>query len=195
MDIQTSITDGIQTIAFDRPDKKNAITAAMYQTMADALTAADGDDAVRVILFKGHAQIFTAGNDLEDFLAHPPRDDNSPVVLFMQALAGLSKPVIAAVSGAAIGIGTTMLLHCDLVYAAENAKFAMPFTQLGLCPEFGSSLLLQRVAGYQRAAEKLLLGDMFVAREAMEMGLVSQVVGLDELLPLALRQAARLVAL
>lgn len=195
MDIQHEIDDGICTIAFNRPDKKNAITAAMYQALVEVLTAADTDSAVRVVLIKGHEQIFTAGNDLEDFLRNPPKDDHSPVVLFMQALAGMHKPVIAAVAGSAIGIGTTMLLHCDLVYAAEDARFAMPFTQLGLCPEFASSLLLQRLCGYHRAAEKLLLGDMFVADEARTMGLVNQVLPVAELLPFALRQAARIVAL
>lgn len=195
MDIQHQIADGICTITLNRPEKKNAITAAMYQAMVEALSAADSDNAVRVVVITGQPQIFTAGNDLENFMKNPPRDDQSSVVLFMQALSGMRKPVIAAVSGSAIGIGTTMLMHCDLVYAAADARFAMPFTQLGLCPEFASSLLLQRLAGYQRAAEKLLLGDMFVAEEARVMGLVNQVLPVEELLPFVFKQAARIVAL
>ena len=121
-------------------------------------TAAEADQAVRVILFAGLPNIFTAGNDLEDFLKQPPQGENSSVFQFMAALKDASKPVVAAVAGAAVGVGTTMLLHCDLVYAADNAKFSMPFSQLGLCPEFSSSLLLPRLVGYQRAAEKLVPG-------------------------------------
>jgi enoyl-CoA hydratase/carnithine racemase len=198
MDILASKSDGILTIEFNRPERKNAITSAMYQTMADALVDADGDAAVRAILITGKPEIFTAGNDLDDFLknAKPgtPVSERS-VFKFMLALSGCGKPVVAAVSGAAIGIGTTMLMHCDLVYAADNAKFSMPFVQLGLCPEFASSLLFTQLAGYPRAAEKLLLGEAFPAQEAFQMGLVSKVLPLDELRPYAARQAAKLVAL
>jgi enoyl-CoA hydratase/carnithine racemase len=199
MDILTSKTDGILTIEFNRPERKNAITGAMYQTMADALVDAEKDGAVRAILIVGKPEIFTAGNDLEDFLKNAPAggkpDLTRPVYQFMRALSGTSKPVVAAVAGAAIGIGTTMLMHCDLVYAADNAKFSLPFAQLGLCPEFASSLLLPQLAGYPRAAEKLLLGEPFSAKEAFEMGLVSKVLPIDELRPFAERQAAKLVAL
>ncbi|MBV8667535.1 MAG: enoyl-CoA hydratase [Burkholderiaceae bacterium] len=195
MDISTSKANGIFTIEFNRPDKKNAITAVMYQTMADALKQADADAEVRVILMCGKPEIFTAGNDLEDFLKNPPSGLNSPVFQFMTALSGVSKPVVAAVAGAAVGIGTTLLLHCDLVYAADNAKFSMPFTQLGLCPEFASSLLLPQLAGYQRAAEKLLLGEAFLVEEAREMGLVNKVLPVAEVLAYAQAQAAKLVAL
>lgn len=200
MDILCSKADGILTIQFNRPERKNAITAAMYQTMADALQEADHDTAVRAILITGHAEIFTAGNDLEDFLKNPPPQDvasfaERSVFQFMQALSQVGKPVVAAVSGAAVGIGTTLLLHCDLVYAADNAKFSLPFAQLGLCPEFASSLLLTQLAGYPRAAEKLMLGEAFPAQEALEMGLVAKVRPLAELLPFATRQAAKLVAL
>lgn len=199
MDILTSKTDGILTIEFNRPERKNAITGAMYQTMADALVDAEQDAAVRAILIIGKAEIFTAGNDLEDFLKNAPAggapDVSRPVYQFMRALSGSTKPVVAAVAGAAIGIGTTMLMHCDLVYAADNAKFSMPFVQLGLCPEFASSLLFSTIAGYPRAAEKLLLGEAFMAQEAQQMGLVSKVLPLDELIPFATRQAAKLVAL
>ncbi|MDB5753775.1 MAG: enoyl-CoA hydratase [Massilia sp.] len=199
MDILTSKTDGILTIEFNRPERKNAITGAMYQTMADALVDAEQDAAVRAILIIGKPEIFTAGNDLEDFLKNAPAggqpDLSRPVYQFMRALSGASKPVVAAVAGAAIGIGTTMLMHCDLVYAADNAKFSMPFVQLGLCPEFASSVLFPAIAGYPRAAEKLLLGEAFLAQEAYQMGLVSKVLPLDELIPFATRQAAKLVAL
>lgn len=194
MDISIEQANGICTIRFNRPEKKNAITGAMYQAMADALAAAEADSAVRVVVFAGHPGIFTAGNDLEDFLKQPPQGENSSVFRFMAALKGASKPVVAAVSGAAVGIGTTMLLHCDLVYASDNAKFSMPFSQLGLCPEFASSLLLQRVAGYQRAAEKLMLGEAFYAEEALEMGLVNRVLPPQEVNGYAQAQAAKLAA-
>ncbi len=200
MDILTNKADGILTIEFNRPERKNAITAVMYQAMADALIAADSDTDVRAILITGKPEIFTAGNDLEDFMKNSkPVEgvpaEQRPVFQFMRALSGSSKPVVAAVSGAAVGIGTTLLMHCDLVYAADNAKFSMPFAQLGLCPEFASSLLLPQLAGYPRAAEKLLLGEAFLAQEALDMGLVSKVLPAAELLAFAQKQAAKLVAL
>ena len=200
MDIVTSKADGILTIEFNRPERKNAITGAMYQAMADALVDAENDSAVRAILITGKPEIFTAGNDLDDFMKNSApvpgaSPEDRPVYQFMRALSGGTKPVVAAVSGAAVGIGTTLLMHCDLVYAADNAKFSMPFSQLGLCPEFASSMLLPQLAGYPRAAEKLLLGEAFLAQEALDMGLVSKVLPLDELLPFAQRQAAKLVAL
>jgi enoyl-CoA hydratase/carnithine racemase len=193
--IRFEIDGAIATIAFNRPQKKNAITAAMYQAAADALKEADGHDAVRVIVITGDGNCFTAGNDLEDFLQSPPQGDDSPVTQFMNALRTTAKPVIAAVPGLAIGIGTTLLLHCELVYAADNAKFAMPFSQLGLCPEFASSVLLPRVAGYQRAAEKLLLGEAFDAHEAEKMGIVNCVLPADDLMTFVHAQAAKLTAL
>ncbi len=195
MTIRIDIRDRIATLAFSRPEKKNAITAAMYQQAADALRDADSSDAVRVIIITGDGGCFTAGNDLEDFLRRPPQGDGSPVADFMNLLHTASKPVVAAVPGLAIGIGTTLLMHCDLVYAAEGAKFAMPFSQLGLCPEFASSVLLPRIAGYQRAAEKLLLGESFDAAEAEKMGLVNRVLPAEELVPFVQAQAAKLAAL
>jgi enoyl-CoA hydratase/carnithine racemase len=200
MDILTTKADGILTIAFNRPERKNAITGVMYQAMADALIAADTDVEVRAILITGRPEIFTAGNDLEDFMKNSaPVEgvpaESRPVFQFMRALSGCTKPVVAAVSGAAVGIGTTLLMHCDLVYAADNAKFSMPFAQLGLCPEFASSLLLPQLAGYPRAAEKLLLGEAFLAQEAFDMGLVSKVLPLADLMTFAQGQAAKLVAL
>ncbi|WP_420473048.1 enoyl-CoA hydratase [Noviherbaspirillum sp. ST9] len=196
MDILTSKANGILTIEFNRPEKKNAITSAMYQAMADALKDAEGDVAVRAIVIQGKPEVFTAGNDLEDFLKNSSTEvGDRPVAQFMRALSGATKPVIAAVAGNAVGIGTTMLMHCDLVYAAENAKFAMPFTQLGLCPEFASSMLFPAMVGYPRAAEKLLLGEAFGAEEAYDMGLISKVVPVAELAELAHAQAAKLAAL
>lgn len=195
MDILTRKANGILTIEFNRPDKKNAITTAMYQALADALDDGQGNDAVRAIVLTGKPEIFTAGNDLEDFLSNPPVSDAHPTIRFMRALRAADKPVLAAVAGAAIGIGTTLLLHCDMVYAADNARFSLPFSQLGLCPEFGSSLLLPRLAGHQRAAEKLLLGEPFTAQEAREMGLVNQVLPPEQLLPFVQAQAARLAML
>ncbi len=195
MDISIEQGMGICTIRFNRPDKKNAITAAMYQSMADGLQAAEADPTVRVIVLAGHPNIFTAGNDLEDFMKQPPSTGASPVFQFMAALKDASKPVVAAVAGAAVGVGTTMLLHCDLVYAADNARFSMPFSQLGLCPEFSSSLLLPRLVGYQRAAEKLMLGESFLADEAKAMGLVNRVLPADELEAFVQAQAAKLAAL
>ncbi|HEX7636288.1 MAG TPA: enoyl-CoA hydratase [Noviherbaspirillum sp.] len=196
MDILVNKAGGILTIELNRPEKKNAITSAMYQMMADAIRDAESDATVRAILITGKPEVFTAGNDLEDFLKNTAAAvDDMPVVQFMRALSTAAKPVVAAVAGNAVGIGTTLLLHCDLVYAAENAKFAMPFTQLGLCPEFASSLLLPQMAGYHRAAEKLMLGEAFSAEEAYEMGLVSRVLPSADLVPFAHGQAAKLAAL
>lgn len=196
MDILTNKANGILTIEFNRPEKKNAITAVMYQMMADALREAESDAAVRAILITGKPEVFTAGNDLDDFLKNESAEvGDRPVAQFMLALSAATKPIVAAVAGNAVGIGTTLLMHCDLVYAADNAKFAMPFTQLGLCPEFASSMLFPQMVGYQRAAEKLMLGEAFSADEAYEMGLVSRVLPVNDLLPFAHGQAAKLVAL
>ncbi len=193
--IRVEVDGAVATIAFNRPQKKNAITASMYQQAADAMKQADANEVVRVLLITGDGGAFTAGNDLEDFLRSPPQGDDSPVTQFMNTLRAMTKPVVAAVPGLAIGIGTTLLMHCDLVYASERAKFAMPFTQLGLCPEFASSVLLPRLAGYQRAAEKLLLGEPFDASEAERMGLVNRVLPAEELMPFVQTQLIKLAAL
>jgi len=195
MNILISKENGVLTITFNRPDKKNAITAAMYQTIADALKDAENDAEVRVILFTGKPEIFTAGNDIDDFLKNPPKSTKSPAYQFIQNLSHATKPLVAAVSGPAVGIGTTLLLHCDFVYAADNARFSLPFAKLGLCPEFASSLLLPQIAGYQRAAEKLMLGEAFSAQEACAMGFVNKVLPPAEVLAFAQAQAAKLVAL
>lgn len=195
MDVLITKEQATLTLQFNRPAKKNAITAAMYQSMADALKDADNDPSIRVILFVGSPQIFTAGNDLEDFAKHPPTTSDSPVHQFLWQISHANKPIIAAVEGAAVGIGTTMLLHCDLVYAAPSARFSMPFVQLGLCPEAASSLLLPQLMGYQRAAEKLLFGEAFSTDEAYRSGLVTAIVEAEELLAFARSQAVKLSGL
>lgn len=195
MNIKTAVIHGVQTIEIARPEKKNALTMAMYQDMSHALQAAAADAAVRAVVIAGQPGIFTSGNDLEDFLQAPPRGPESPVYQFMQALSDCPKPVVAAVTGAAIGIGTTMLLHCDLVYASDEARFALPFASIGLVPEFASSVLLPLRAGYVRAAEKLLLGDPFGAEDALEMRLVNAILPAGEVVAHARRMAERFNAL
>lgn len=192
----TIFRDGaVQIIEFNRPEKKNAITAAMYQAMADGLKEADADPAVRAVLLQGKPEIFTAGNDLEDFMKNPPQDGASPVFQFLTSISQAKKPIVAAVTGAAVGVGTTMLFHCDLVYAGDNARFSLPFATLGLCPEAASSYLLPLIAGYQRASEKLLMGEPFTAAEGREMGFVNQVLPAAEVAAFALARAQKLAAL
>ena len=195
MTIVTETAGAVARIQIARPQRKNAITADMYAALALALQAAEEDDSVRVILVHGQGDVFSAGNDLEDFLRAPPQDADAPVFRFMAALSGAAKPVVAAVNGAAVGIGTTMLLHCDLAYCADDSRFSLPFVNLGLCPEFASSLLLPLAAGYQRAAEKLLLGEPASAEEALAMGLVNRILPPAEVFPYAQRQCARLAQL
>jgi enoyl-CoA hydratase/carnithine racemase len=187
--------EGVMTIVFNRPDKKNAITSAMYQAMTDALAQAEDDASVRAILLRGSAGVFSAGNDLEDFMKAPPVSENAPVLQFLHRISAAQKPVVASVAGVAVGIGTTLLLHCDLVYAADTATFSLPFTQLALCPEAASSLLLPRFAGHQLAAEKLLLGEPFDAREAHRMGIVNRLLPAGEVDAFAFAQAAKLAGL
>jgi enoyl-CoA hydratase/carnithine racemase len=191
MTIKTETTEGVARIEIARPEKKNALTVAMYQQMADAIAAAHDDGAVRAIVIHGQPDIFTAGNDLEDFMKNPPTGMDAPVFQFMMALGMAEKPVVAAVNGAAVGIGTTMLAHCDLAYCADNAMFSMPFVSLGLCAEFGSSLLVPLAAGYHKAAEKLLLGEPLSAEEALEMKLVNRILPPNEVLDYAIKQARR----
>lgn len=192
--IATQRRGAVAEIAFDRPDKRNAITVAMYAALADAVEAAEADPAVRVLLFHGHGGAFTAGNDLADFVANPPDGSERPVFRFLRALTTTRKPLLAAVAGPAVGIGTTMLLHCDLVLADDTARFGLPFVNLGLVPEAASSLLLPRLAGHQRAAELFLLGDPFDAATAERIGLVNRVVPAAELLEAARALADRLAA-
>lgn len=186
---------GIATITIDRPDKKNAITGPMYEAMVAGFRRAAADKSVRVVIVTGAGDAFTAGNDLKDFADPRFAQPDSPVLTFMQTLAAYEKPVIAAVNGLAVGIGVTMLLHCDLVYAADNATFSMPFTGLGLVPEFGSTLLLPMIAGRVRATEALMLGKPFLASEAVVMGVANAVLRSAELMPHAQAVARKLAAL
>ena len=182
MSIDYQVEQGVATITIDRPDKKNAITGAMYEALVANLRQAADNRAVRAVVITGAGTAFTAGNDLKDFGNPRFAQPDSPVLSFMQALAAYEKPVIAAVNGLAVGIGVTMLLHCDLVYVSESATFSMPFVNLGLVPEFGSTLLLPAIAGRVRAAEKLLLGRPFLAAEAVVMGVANAVLPAAELL-------------
>src|SRR5262245_5889025 len=185
----------IQRIQINRPEKKNALTAAMYTAFAAAILAADRDPGVRVMLIGGAGDAFTAGNDLQDFLAHAPQSGGPrPVLDFLHAFSHAAKPIVAAVHGVAVGVGTTMLAHCDLVYAAEGTKFSMPFVNLGLCPENASSFLMPAILGYQRAAELLMLGEPFDAAKARELGLVNAVVPPSELAATAAAAAQKLAA-
>jgi enoyl-CoA hydratase/carnithine racemase len=187
-------SDRVLRIGFNRPAKKNALTGGMYAAFAEALRSAATDRDVRVILVHGTPDAFTAGNDLQDFLANPPQGPESPVFGFLDALTHVDKPFIAAVNGVAVGIGTTMLLHCDLVYAGQDAKFALPFVNLGLCPEAASSFLLPAIVGYQRAAELLLFGEPFDAAKAHAFGIVTEVLPNDLVLEAAEQAASKLVA-
>lgn len=173
--------EGVRTVLIDRPAKKNALTSDMYATMAQAFAEADADDAVGAVLLSGSGGVFTAGNDLKDFLDAPPRTPDAPVRRFLDSVAFCSKPLVAAVPGLAVGVGTTILLHCDLVYASPDARFVTPFVNLGLVPEAGSSMLLPRLVGHARAARLLLLGEGIDAATALDWGLVSEVVPAGEL--------------
>jgi enoyl-CoA hydratase/carnithine racemase len=193
--IRSETAGGVARVRFDRPDKKNAITAEMYLQLAEALAAADADPQARAILLHGSADCFTAGNDVADFLQRPPAGEGSATWRLFEVMPFVRKPVVAAVGGPAVGIGCTMLLHCDLVYAADDARFQFPFVPLGIVPEFGSTFLLPLLAGYQRAAELLLLGQPFTAQKAYEAGIVSAVVPRQELLEKAAAAAAAIAAL
>ena len=193
-DILSHIDAGVMTLTINRVDKKNSITSAMYSVLADALDAAQADATVRAVVIQGHETIFSAGNDIGDFLNNPPSTQDSPVFRFLRAISTFPKPIVAAVCGPAVGIGTTLLLHCDLIYAGDNAAFSMPFVNLGLCPEAASSLLVPQLMGYPRAAEALLLGEPFTAESALEMGLINRIVPPAEVNALAQRQAHKLAA-
>lgn len=191
MSIKTAILNGVATIEIARPEKKNAITVDMYAAMAAALRSATSDANVRAVLITGQPGIFTSGNDLEDFMQRSKQGVDSPVFQFMKALFTCEKPVVAAVTGAAIGIGTTMLLHCDLVYVSDEARLAMPFTSLGLVPEFASTLILPQLLGHAKAAEKLLLGDPFSPQDAVDLGVANAVLPAGEVVNHARRIAER----
>lgn len=192
--ITTDLTDRVLTIRFNRPDKKNAVTQAMYQSMAQALKDAQTNPEVRVVLFAGQPECFCSGNDIADFLQMPPGGTDSPVAQFMINFAALNKPAIAAASGVAVGIGVTLLLHCDLVYLGEQTKLNMPFINLGICPEFASTYVLPRLMGHQRASE-LLLGEPFDAPKAREYGIANALAPNAEVEALARKKAVAIAQL
>ena len=189
--IHVSHDRSVCILTLSRPEKKNAFTAAMYIALSEQLIAAEADDAVRVVVITGAGNAFSAGNDLEDFLKSPPQDIDAPPFHFLRTLAKITKPVIAAVNGLAVGVGSTMLFHCELAYAHESARFMFPFVSLGLVPEGASSLLLPQLIGHRRAAEILLLGQPLSAQEAQSIGLVNAVTG-ESALDLALEKAHQL---
>ncbi len=191
-DIVTERSGSILRVQLNRPSKKNAMTSAMYITMADLLNAAAQDDGIRVVLWHGAGDSFCAGNDLDDFLKNPPAPEDSPQSHLINAFIAFEKPIVAAVRGAAIGGGTTMLTHCDFVYASKTAKFQMPFINLALVPEFGATFSVPMRVGYLRAAELLQLGLPFAAKEALELGLVTRVVPDQRLLETATETAQKL---
>ncbi len=188
------IADRIARVELARPEKKNALTGEMYGALADALSGAEADGGIRAVLLHGTPDCFSSGNDLQDFLRRDPGVE-SPALRFLRTIAAARKPIVAAVGGPAVGIGTTLLLHCDLVYAAAGARFQLPFVPLGLVPEAASSLLLPMIAGYARAAELLLLGEPFGAEKALSAGIVTAVVPEGELLEAARSAAQKLAAL
>ena len=191
-DILAESKDRILRIRINRPQKKNALTRAMYAAMADAITRAEEDSGIRVVLLHGTQDCFTAGNDLKDFQEFRQDGDNKDVSNFLSAISRAKKPIVAAVGGVAVGVGTTMLLHCDLVYAGESAQFRMPFVALGLCPEAASSFLLPKLVGHQRASELLLLAEPFSAANAFEIGLVNAVYSDSEYIEKAFMHAVNL---
>jgi enoyl-CoA hydratase/carnithine racemase len=193
--IITSVTDSILTITIARESAKNALSLNMYSQLTAALQQLDVDPTISVAIITGGENCFTAGNDLKDFLAGGALNEQHPTVQFLYQIASTKKPIIAAVAGPAIGIGTTMLLHCDLVYAADNTIFQLPFAQLGLCPEAACSEILPRITGHVKAFEMVVLGDRFSANDALEIGLINKVCSSDTLLSLAIETATRITKL
>jgi len=173
--ISRKSADGVLTLSLNRPAKMNALTREMYGALASGLNEAAGDFGIRAVIITSEGEHFTAGNDIKDFMEHPPTNDDTEVAKFLASLLNFPKPLLAAVKGNAVGVGTTMLLHCDVVLAAPNANFSMPFTSLGLVPEAGSSYLFPALVGYHRAARIFMTGESFSAEAAMEMGLVSTI--------------------
>jgi enoyl-CoA hydratase/carnithine racemase len=179
--IASEIANGVLTIRFNRPDKRNAVTGEMYSALAEKLATGERDKAVRAIVLTGEGEFFCAGNDLNDFLQNPPDKPEASVFQVMKVLTTIRKPLLAAVNGPGIGVGATILLHCDLVYAAPSAYFLMPFVNLAIVPEFGSSLLLPRAIGTKRAMEMLLLGEPMKAEAALANGFITAIVPADVL--------------
>ena len=191
--VEVERAGAVLQIAVNRPEKKNALTADIYNALSDAVDQAETDAAVRALLLHGKGEAFTAGNDLEDFMRKPWKGQAvPPAVRFIRAVAGAKKPIIAAVQGLAVGVGTTILLHCDLVYAADDARFMMPFINLGIVPEAASTVLLPLLIGPQRASELFLLGAPLAAQRAYEMGLVNAVLPHEALLSTALAAAQQI---
>ncbi|MEM0552811.1 MULTISPECIES: enoyl-CoA hydratase-related protein [Aeromonas] len=186
--------DGLLTLTLNRPDKRNALNTALYQQLVSALQQAANDEEVHALLLQGQSDCFTAGNDLADFVGKSSLEPDDPILQFLHTLADFPKPVIAAVGGPAVGIGTTILLHCDLVYLGDNARLQLPFVELGLVPEFASSLLLPRLVGHLKAAELLLLAEALDANEALRLGLANKVMAADVLLPFAREQGLKLAS-
>ena len=192
--IQTDLQNGVFHLILNRPEKKNALTSAMYDALVAEVQRAEADDSIRVLVLRGNGDSFTAGNDIEDFVQKPWQGQSvPPAEQFIRAIAFARKPVIAAAHGMAVGIGTTILLHCDLVFAAEETRFLMPFVNLGILPEAGSTLLLPSLIGHQRAAELLLLAQPFSAQRGYELGIINRVVPGDQLLS-AVNAAAQALA-
>jgi enoyl-CoA hydratase/carnithine racemase len=195
MSIKLQHNDNVLTITLERPEKKNALSGQMYLDLTAALKQAQTNSNVHVVVLRGQSDCFCAGNDLADFIAAGALNHEHPTVMFLHQLSQFDKPLIAAVAGLAIGIGTTALLHCDLVYAAPGCRFQLPFTALGLCPEAASSLLLPKLVGQQKAAQYLLLGESFTSEEAAGFGLVNQIVAAEHLFDLAAQKAEKLASL
>ena len=194
-EIVTERTGSILSVQFNRPEKKNALTVSMYQTVADLLNAAAADDGTRVVLLHGAGDSFSAGNDIADFLNNPPKADDSPQSRFTEALMNFDKPLIAAVHGVAVGSGATILTHCDFVFAAEHSTFQLPFVKLAVVPELGTSYSLPAELGYLAAAELILLALPFDARRAAELGFVTRIVPDESVLATAVETAQRLAEL
>jgi len=192
--VLTAVDSGVLTVRFNRAEKKNALTSEMYTAMADAIDRAESDRTVKVVLFTGSEGAYTAGNDLGDFLSNPSGAADRPVNRFIAKMAATDVPLMAAVDGLAVGIGTTMLLHFDQVFASENARFSMPFINLALVPEAGSSMQLVEACGYKKAAELLMLGEPFDAGQALEYGIVSVVCPADRLMEQAMAMAHKLAS-
>lgn len=195
MSIEVVEQQGVLTLTLNRPDKKNALNRLMYQQLVQQLQQAATNDDIKVVLLQGSTECFSSGNDLADFLQSGELNDSHPTVMFLYEIAKFPKPVVAAVAGLAIGIGTIVLLHCDLVYSTEDCRFQLPFTQLGLCPEAASSLLLPLLIGQQRASSMLLLSEAIDGHEAWRLGMVNQLVAKEDLLQFALTKAKKLAGL
>ncbi|MCL1126421.1 enoyl-CoA hydratase-related protein [Shewanella surugensis] len=193
--IQVKDVNGVRILILNRPEKRNAIDLEMYTQLTEYLIQGNSDNDIRAFMIRGQADCFTAGNDLKDFLKHTKIDPEHPAFRFLFTLLDITKPIVAAVAGAAVGIGTTLLLHCDLVYADKSAKFQLPFVNLALVPEAASSLLLAQTVGAQKAAELLLLGESFNAETASSLNIINDILPSETLFDVAFNQAAKLASL